>query len=53
MTISIEEARKIMGVSSKEYTDLQIETMLNIFMVISDLVIDTYMAKNVGKEVTI
>lgn len=45
MTISAQQARKIMGKKADKYTDEQLEEVINIFTVLSDIIIDDYIAK--------
>lgn len=45
MIISIEEARKLMGESSKKYNDKQIEEVINIYDFLADMAIDCYLIK--------
>lgn len=40
MTISVSEARRILGNVAKDYTDAQIEAIINSFMAIADLAIN-------------
>ena len=45
MIVSVREARKILGKEAKQYTDEQIEEIVNLFTAISDLAIDSYLEK--------
>lgn len=45
MIISIEKARKIMGPANKNYTDTELEEIINILVVLSDIAIDSYIEK--------
>ena len=52
MIVSVQEARKILGRSGREYTDQQVEEIINLFVAISDFAIDSYLEKKRrGKEV--
>ena len=46
MIVSICEVRKIMGNANKKYTDEQIEEVISIFSLLSDLAIDKYIKKD-------
>lgn len=46
--LSIEEARQLIGKTQAKYTDSQLEDVINIFTVLSDFVIDTYLEKRKG-----
>lgn len=50
MVISITEVRKIMGVANKKYTDKQLEEVINLFTLMADLAIDSFIAKSKKKE---
>lgn len=45
MIVSVREARKILGKAAKQYTDEQIEEIVNLFAAMSDLAIDSYLEK--------
>lgn len=45
MIVSVEEAREILGKAGQEYTDDQVEEIINLFVAISDLAIDSYIEK--------
>lgn len=45
MTTSIKKARQAIGETSDKYTDLQLGKIIDIFTVLSDLAIDSYIAK--------
>jgi len=45
MIVSVQEARKILGRSGRDYTDQQVEEIINLFVAISDLAIDSYLEK--------
>ncbi len=46
MIISIERARKLMSQqSNKKYSDEQVAEAINVFTILSDLVIDNHVAK--------
>lgn len=45
MIISIKEVRKIMGTANKNYTDAELEEIINILIVLSDIAIDSYIEK--------
>ena len=48
--IKISEARKLMGKTNKKYSDEQIEEVINIFTVLSDMAIDSYLEKRRQKR---
>ncbi len=45
MVITIEEARKLLGKASSKYSDQQVEEMINTLSLLSDLAIDSWLAK--------
>lgn len=45
MIISIEETRKIMGLAEKKYTDVELEEIINTLIVLSDIALDSILAK--------
>jgi len=45
MTMTVEQARKILGKSADEYTDDELLEVINTFVVISDIAIDSYLEK--------
>lgn len=45
MVITIKEARELMGKNADKYTDEQVEEMVNTLSVLSDLAIDSWLAK--------
>ena len=45
MLVSVKEARKILGKEAKQYTDEQIEEIVNLFAAMSDIAIDSYLEK--------
>ena len=45
MTISVEEARKVMGKEASKYTDNQMVEMVNTLTVLADIAIDSWLAK--------
>lgn len=45
MIVSIQEAKEILGSKGRDYTDAQIEEIINLFVAISDLSIDSYLEK--------
>lgn len=52
MTISIQETKKILGDMALEYTDLQLEAIINSFVVIADLAIDDFLDKRTSAKKT-
>ena len=49
MSLSINLCKQILGKSKETLTDSQIEQVRNIFVVLSDLVIDSYLLKRESK----
>ncbi|KKQ89240.1 MAG: hypothetical protein UT12_C0019G0009 [Candidatus Curtissbacteria bacterium GW2011_GWC2_38_9] len=43
--IPIEECRKILGKAAEKMTDMEIESLRDVFIVLSDLAIDSYLTK--------
>jgi hypothetical protein len=53
MIVSVQEARNILGSKGEDYSDDQIEEVLNLFVALSDLAIDSYLEKKkLRKEVS-
>lgn len=50
MIVSVQEARKILGGAGEEYSDQQIEEIVNLFVAMSDLAIDSYIQKKQLRE---
>lgn len=45
MIIPVAEARELMGKAAKQYTDQQLEEVINIFDFLADMSIDCYLLK--------
>ena len=43
--IPIEQCRKILGKAAEKMTDMEIESLRDVFVVLSDLAIDSYLFK--------
>lgn len=50
MTVSVAEVRKIMGKAGDKYTDSQLEDIIRNFIVLSDIIIDSYLIKRKEKK---
>lgn len=50
MILTVVEARKAMGSVNENYSDEQIEEVINAFTLASDLAIDTYIAKHNSRK---
>ena len=55
MIISIDRARKLMNPkANKKYSDEQVEEVINVFTILSDIIIDSFVAKRkIEREVKI
>lgn len=51
MPVTIAEARKIMGKDAQEYSDTQLEEVINLLTVLADMAIDSFVAKKKQKAV--
>jgi len=50
MIITIAEARKLIGEKQNEYTDTQVEEIVNVFTFFTDLAIDCYVESKKARE---
>jgi len=50
MTMTAEEARKIMGKKADKYTDEELLDVINTLTVLSDLAIDSYLKKRTDEK---
>ncbi len=51
MSVTIAEARKIIKKDAKEYSDTQLEAIINLLVVLADMSIDSFVAKRKQKEI--